>query len=132
MARKYVLSGSVYEEQIGYSRAVIDGDYVFVSGTTGFNYSTMSISNCVIDQATQCFENIAQALHEANCTLDDVVRVHYIFPNKTDFEPCWPTFKQYLGKARPAATMFVAELLDDRMKVEIEVTARISKPDTLK
>ena len=125
MSRKLISSGSKYEEEIGYSRAVVDGDYVFVSGTTGFDYKTMSISSNVIEQAVQCFKNIESALIEAGSTLDDIVRVHYIFPNKLDFEPCWPTFKQCLSIARPAATMFVAELFNDQMKLEIEVTARI-------
>ena len=126
MTRKHISSGSDFEEKIGYSRAVVDGDYVFVSGTTGFNYQTMSISSKPIEQAEQCFKNIEKALIEAGSSLDDIVRVHYIFPNKLDFEPCWPVFKKYLGTAKPAATMFIADLLDDKMKLEIEVTARLS------
>lgn len=126
MTRKLISSGSAFEEKIGYSRAVVDGDYVFVSGTTGYDYQTMSISCDVIEQARQCLENIEEALAEAGSSLDEVVRVHYIFPDKADFEPCWPVFKKFLGKARPAATMFVAGLLDDSMKLEIEVTARIA------
>lgn len=127
MSHKLISSGSLYEEKVGYSRAVLDGDYVFVSGTTGFNYKTMSISNSVIEQAEQCFKNIEEALLQAGSSLDEVVRVHYIFPNKLDFEPCWPIFKKYLGISLPAATMFVAKLLDDKMKLEIEVTARVKK-----
>ena len=126
MTRKYISSGSDFEEKIGYSRAVVDGDYVFVSGTTGFNYQTMSISSKPTEQAEQCFKNIEMALIEAGSSLNDIVRVHYIFPNKLDFEPCWPVFKEYLGTAKPAATMFIADLLDDKMKLEIEVTARLS------
>ena len=126
MNRKLISSGSEFESKIGYSRAVVDGDYVFVSGTTGYDYETMSISNNSVEQADQCFKNIENALLEAGSSLDQVVRVHYIFPNKSDFEPCWPVFKKYLGKACPAATMFVAGLLDGRMKLEIEVTARVS------
>ncbi len=127
MNRKYISSGSAFESKIGYSRAVVDGDYVFVSGTTGYNYETMSIANDVVMQAEQCFINIQTALHAANSSLDDIVRVRYIFPDKKDFEPCWPVFKKYLSQARPAATMFVAGLLDDAMKLEIEVTARLNK-----
>lgn len=127
MSRKLISSGSEYEQKIGYSRAVVDGGYVFVSGTTGFNYEAMSISDNVVEQAEQCFKNIESALLEAGSSLDNVVRVHYIFPDKSDFEPCWPTFRKYLGEARPAATMFLAELLDDKMKLEIEVTARVEK-----
>jgi enamine deaminase RidA (YjgF/YER057c/UK114 family) len=126
MTRKLISSGSVFESKIGYSRAVLDGDYVFVSGTTGYDYKTMSISSSAIEQAEQCFKNIEESLIEAGSSLDEVVRVHYIFPDKADFEPCWPVFKRFLGEARPAATMFVAGLLDDSMKLEIEVTARIS------
>ena len=126
MNRKHISSGSDFEEKIGYSRAVVDGDYVFVSGTTGFDYETMSISSNPIEQAEQCFKNIEKALIEAGSCLDNTVRVNYIFPNKLDFEPCWPVFKKYLGTAKPAATMFIANLLDDAMKLEIEVTARLN------
>jgi len=125
MNRKLISSGSEFEEKIGYSRAVIDGEYVFVSGTTGYNYETMSISDDVVEQADQCFRNIEKALAEAGSSLDRVVRVHYIYPDRADFEPCWPVFQKYLGEARPAATVFVAGLLDDEMKLEIEVTARV-------
>jgi 2-iminobutanoate/2-iminopropanoate deaminase len=125
MKRKHISSGSEFESKIGYSRAVVDGDYVFVSGTTGFDYESMSISDNVVEQAEQCFKNIEKALVEAGSSLNDVVRVHYIFPDKLNFEPCWSVFKKYLGEARPAATMLVAGLLDEKMKLEIEVTARI-------
>ena len=125
MTRKLISSGSDFEAKIGYSRAVVDGDYVFVSGTTGYNYEAMSISADVVEQAEQCFKNIEQALAEAGSGLDQVVRVHYIYPNRDDFEPCWPVFAKYLGKAKPAATAIVAGLLDDKMKLEIEVTARV-------
>jgi enamine deaminase RidA (YjgF/YER057c/UK114 family) len=126
MQRKHISSGSEFEMKIGYSRAVVDGDYVFVSGTTGFNYQSMSISDNVVEQAEQCFINIEKALREAGSRLDEVVRVTYIYPNRDDFEPCWPVFQKYFSKARPAATMFIAGLLDERMKVEIQVTARIT------
>lgn len=126
MKRQLISSGSVFETQIAYSRAVVDGDYVFVSGTTGFDYQTMSISSSPVEQAEQCFKNIEKALIEADSCLDDIVRVRYIFPNKFDFEPCWPIFKKYLGRSLPAATMLVAGLLDDRMKLEIEVTAKLN------
>lgn len=125
MNRKYVSSGSEFESKIGYSRAVVDGDYVFVSGTTGYDYETMRISSDPVEQAEQCFINIEKALVEAGSSIDNVVRVHYIFPDKYDFKPCWPVFRKYLANAKPAATMFVAGLLDDAMKLEIEVTARL-------
>jgi enamine deaminase RidA (YjgF/YER057c/UK114 family) len=123
MKRTLISSGSPFEEQIAYSRAVVQGDWIFVSGTTGFDYSTMSISPFVETQARQCLENISQALHKAAASLADVVRVHYIHPNGSDFEKCWPVLREYFGNVRPAATMISAQLLDPRMLIEIEVTA---------
>ena len=124
--RSLISSGSPLERDIGYSRAVVDGDWVFVSGTTGFDYQTMTISSDVIEQAEQCFRNIERALREADSDFAEVVRVHYILPRVEDFEPCWPVLKKYLGEVRPAATMIAAGLADPRMKIEIEVTARKS------
>jgi enamine deaminase RidA (YjgF/YER057c/UK114 family) len=121
--RKLISSGSTFEAAIGYSRAVIMGDWVFVSGTTGFDYATMQISPDVRKQAEQALRNIADALAEADSSLADVVRVRYIFPDPADFEPCWPILKRHFGEVRPAATMISARLADARMKVEIEVTA---------
>ena len=123
MQRQWITSGSIYEEQIGYSRAVVVGDWVFVSGTTGFDYATMTIADDVVAQAEQCFQNMAAALAQAACTLDDVVRVSYVLPDGRDFEACWPVLRKYLGKAKPAAMVITAGLLDPRMKIEIEVTA---------
>lgn len=123
MQRKRISSGSPFEEQIGYSRAVVHGDWVFVSGTTGFDYASMSISDDVVVQAEQCLKNIQAALEQAGASLDDVVRVNYVLPNGADFEPCWPVLRRYLGRAKPAAMMVTAGLLDPRMKIEIEVTA---------
>ena len=122
--RRLISSGSPFEEQIGYSRAVVDGDWIHVSGTTGFDYGAMTISDRVVEQAEQCMRNIEAALQEAASSLADVVRVRYLFPDAADFEPCWPVFRRYLGGARPAATMMVCGLSDPRMKVEVEVTAR--------
>jgi enamine deaminase RidA (YjgF/YER057c/UK114 family) len=123
MNRQWITSGSTFEAQIGYSRAVVAGDWVFVSGTTGFDYTNMTISDDVVEQVEQCLQNIAKALAEAGCTLDDVVRVNYVLPNGADFEPCWPVLRQHFGKAKPAAMVITAGLLDPRMKIEIEVTA---------
>ena len=128
MPRTLISSGSPFEEQIGYSRAVVDGDWIFVSGTTGFDYATMTISDDVAQQAEQCLKNIQQALRQAGADLADVVRVHYILPRAADFEACWPVLRRYLGSVRPAATMWSAALLDPRMKIEIEVTARRATP----
>jgi enamine deaminase RidA (YjgF/YER057c/UK114 family) len=121
--RRRISSGSRFEEEIGYSRAVVDGDYVWVSGTTGYNYETMTIEPGVVEQAEQTFKNIAKALAEAGCSLDDVVRVLFIVPNRADWEPCWPVLKKYLGKAKPASTLIHAGLQTDAMRIEIEVTA---------
>ena len=123
MKRHTISSGSRFESDIGYSRAVVAGDWVMVSGTTGFDYASMAISDDVREQAAQCFKNIAHALAQAGASLDDVVRVTYILPDAADFEPCWSVLREYLGRARPAATMVCAGLLDPRMKIEIEVTA---------
>ena len=126
MARRLITSGSSFEHDIGYSRAVVDGDWIFVSGTTGFDYQSMTIADDVVEQAEQCFRNIEKALREAGSGLADVVRVRYILPHVADFEPCWPVLRKYLGTVRPAATMIEAGLSDPRMKIEIEVTARKS------
>ncbi|MGW7204896.1 RidA family protein [Streptomyces sp. NPDC054837] len=122
--RLAILSGSVFEEQIGYARAVVDGDRVHVSGTTGFDYATMTISDDVVEQAEQCVRNIGAALAAADCTFADVVRVRYLLPDREDFEPCWPVLRRTFGEIRPAATMMMCGLSDPRMKIEIEVSAR--------
>jgi len=124
--RMRISSGSTFEEQIGYSRAIVDGDWVFVSGTTGFDYATMTIADDVVAQAEQCLVNIGAALVEAGATLGDVVRVRYLLPDRTDFEPCWPVLRRYFDGVRPAATMIECGLSDPRMRIEIEVTARRS------
>jgi enamine deaminase RidA (YjgF/YER057c/UK114 family) len=128
--RRFISSGSTFEREIGYSRAVVDGDWVFVSGTTGFDYQTMTISDDVVSQAEQCLLNIEKALLEAGSRISDVVRVRYILPKLEDFEPCWPVLRRYFGEVRPAATMLSAGLSDPRMKIEIEVTARKSSADS--
>jgi enamine deaminase RidA (YjgF/YER057c/UK114 family) len=124
--RRRISSGSKFEHDIGYSRAIVDGDWVFVSGTTGFDYATMTISDDVAEQADQALRTIASALGEAGSSLDDVVRVRYLLPRADDFDVCWPVLRRYLGIALPAATMMVVGLADPRMKIEIEVTARTS------
>ena len=121
---RLISSGSSFEEQIGYSRAVVDGDWVHVSGTTGFDYATMTIDDDVVAQCRQCLKNIADALARADCTFAEVVRVRYLLPDRADFEPCWPLLREAFGDARPAATMHECGLSDPRMRIEIEVTAR--------
>lgn len=123
MTRRLISSGSVFENQIGYSRAVVAGDWVFVSGTTGFDYATMRISDDLVEQTEQCLRNIEAALQQADSSLKDVVRVTYVLPNGGEFERCWPVLRKYFGDVRPAAMMISAGLADPRMKIEIEVTA---------
>lgn len=123
VTRRLISSGSTFEMEIGYSRAVVQGDWVFVSGTTGFDYSTMAISPDVQEQAAQCIKNIEAALSEAGSRVADVVRVTYVLPDAADFQKCWPTLRQAFGEVRPAATMISAGLADPRMRIEIEVTA---------
>ncbi|MCJ2124000.1 RidA family protein [Methylobacterium sp. J-077] len=125
--RHLISSGSSFEHDIGYSRAVVDGEWVFVSGTTGFDYASMTIADDVVVQTEQCLANIEQVLREADATFADVVRVRYILPSADDFPACWPALRGAFGKARPAATMIEAGLIDRRVKIEIEVTARRSR-----
>jgi len=123
MTRYRISSGSRFEEEIGYSRAVVVGDWVFVAGTTGFDYATMRIAEDPAAQTEQCLRNIAAALHEAGASLADVVRATYVLPDAEDFPACWPVLRQYFGEVRPAAMMISAGLADPRMRIEIEVTA---------
>jgi enamine deaminase RidA (YjgF/YER057c/UK114 family) len=124
MTRQLISSGSQFEQDIGYSRAVVDGEWVFVSGTTGFDYATMTISDNLLDQTEQCLKNIQAALRQAGAEMADIVRVTYLVPNAARFPECWPILRKYLGTIRPAATMISAGLADPRMQIEIEVTAR--------
>lgn len=124
MTRRFISSGSTFEEEIGYSRAVVDGDWVFVSGTTGFDYATMTIADDVVAQAEQCLKNIDAALREAGASMADVVRVTYVLPDAADFPACWPVLRRWFGEVRPAAMMISAGLADPRMRIEIEATAR--------
>ena len=121
--RTLISSGSSFEAEIGYSRAVVQGDWVFVSGTTGFDYTTMTISGDVVEQTEQCFRNIESALREAGSGLADIVRVTYVLPDAADFPQCWPVLRRVFGRIRPAAMMISAGLADPRMRIEIEVTA---------
>ncbi len=123
MSRTRISQGSTFEQQIGYSRAVVDGRWVFVAGTTGYDYSTMTISPDVVEQARQTLANIDAALISAGSCAADVVRVRYLVPDPADFEPCWPLLRAYFADALPAATMMVVGLSTSEMKIEIEVTA---------
>ena len=123
MTRKLISSGSPFEQKIGYSRAVVDGRWVFVSGTTGFDYAKMTISQDVVEQAEQCFRNISQVLGQAGASLADVVQARYILTRQEDFERIWPVLQRHFGDVRPTCTAIIAALVDARMLVEIEVTA---------
>lgn len=130
MTKRLISSGSTFEEQIGYSRAVVDGDWIFVSGTTGFDYSKMSISDDIVEQTEQCLKNIDSALRQGGSSLKDVVRVTYVLPDAGQFKQCWPVLRKYFDKVRPAAMMISAGLADPRMKIEIEVTAHKTRRRT--
>jgi enamine deaminase RidA (YjgF/YER057c/UK114 family) len=123
MTRKLISSGSTFENDIGYSRAVVTGDWVFVSGCTGYDYARMTMSDDLLEQAEQCFRNIESALKQAGASLKDVVRVTYILPDASQFQKCWPVLRKHFGDIRPACTMISAGLAQPSMKIEIEVTA---------
>lgn len=123
MARTLISSGSTFEHEIGYSRAVVQGNWVFVSGTTGFDYTTMTIADGIEAQTEQCLLNIEAALHQAGAGLRDVVRVTYVLPDASEFPSTWPVLRRFFGEIRPAAMMISAGLADPRMRIEIEVTA---------
>ena len=121
--RQWIHSGSRFEAEIGYSRAVVQGDWIFVSGTTGYDYPTMTLADGVEAQAEQCLKNIDAALREAGSSIDDVVRVNYILPVAEEFAQCWPIMRRWFAQAKPAATMICAGLLNKDIRIEIEVTA---------
>jgi enamine deaminase RidA (YjgF/YER057c/UK114 family) len=123
--KKLISSGSDFEKLAAYSRAVVENGLVHVSGTTGFDYAAMTISDDLLAQTHQCFANISAALKQAGCTLDDVVRAHYLITDAGYFNQVAPLFGNYFKTARPAATAMVVGLIDPRMKIEIEVTARV-------
>jgi enamine deaminase RidA (YjgF/YER057c/UK114 family) len=123
MARRLISSGSTFEAQIGYSRAVVDGEWIFVSGTTGYDYAKMIMPEGLLEQTEQALANIEAALGKAGASLRDVVRVTYILPNGAEFPLCWPILRKHFGEIRPASTMISAGLADPKMRIEIEVTA---------
>ena len=122
--RQLISSGSRFEVEYGFSRAVVDGEWIFVAGTTGFDYAQMTIAGDPAEQARQAFRNVQKALAEAGSTLADVVRVHYYVPDIADWPDIVPVLGEVFGAIRPAATALVCGLVDPRMKIEIEVTAR--------
>ena len=122
--RKLISSGSSFEKIAGFSRAVVDGDWIFVAGTTGYDYSTMTISSDVATQTRQTFRNIEHALAQAGAALKDVVRVRYYLTDQAYFKQVAPIFGEFLGETRPAATAIICALVEPEIKIEIEVTAR--------
>jgi enamine deaminase RidA (YjgF/YER057c/UK114 family) len=122
--RKLISSGSSFEKIAGFSRAVVDGDWVFVAGTTGYDYSTMTIAPGVAEQTRQTFRNIEAALQKAGSSLKDAVRATYYVVDAADWPKIYPVFREFLADARPASTAIICGLVDPRMKIEIEVTAR--------
>lgn len=125
MSAKHISTGSPFEAQIGYSRAVIHGGLVYVSGTTGYDYATMTLPQGVVDQCRNALDTIAKVLEQAGSGIDHVLRVSYILPDRTDFAACWPLTSAAFAHARPAATMIEAGLMQAAMKIEIEVTAYV-------
>jgi 2-iminobutanoate/2-iminopropanoate deaminase len=121
--RRLISSGSPFEAEAGYSRAIVDGEWIFVAGTTGFDYARMTIAEDVAEQARQAFRNIEAALVQAGASLTDVVRVRYYVPNASDWPLVVPVLGEVFGAIRPAATALFCGLVDPRMKIEIEVTA---------
>jgi enamine deaminase RidA (YjgF/YER057c/UK114 family) len=122
--RRLISSGSPFEAEAGFSRAVVDGDWIFVAGTTGFDYAAMTIAEDPAEQTRQTIRNITSALAEAGASLADIVRVRYYVPDIADWPVIAPVLGEVFGTIRPAATALVCGLVDPRMKIEIEVTAR--------
>jgi enamine deaminase RidA (YjgF/YER057c/UK114 family) len=123
MARQLISTNSIFEKEVAFSRAVVVDKTVYVSGCTGYDYATTTISDDIVEQTEQAFKNIEYALNQAGASLKDVVRVHYILPNPDEFESCWATIRKYFEEIRPACTVFCAKLTSDKIKIEIEVTA---------
>ncbi len=123
MLRKNITSGSKFEAEIAYSRAVVCGDMAFVSGTTGFDYATMTISESLPEQTAKALDNIESALISAGFAFHDIIKVTYVLPEPESFQACWPVLRARFGDIRPAATMISARLRDPRMKIEIEIVA---------
>ena len=124
MAGQRISSGSELEARFAYSRAVVDGDWVLVSGTTGMNYATGEMPPGIVEQAEQAFENIQAALTEAGASMADVLRHRTFVTDPAEVEALAPVFEKWLGEVRPASTLVITGLVDPRMKIEIEVTAR--------
>ena len=126
MSRRLISTGSPFEKTAGYSRAVVDGDFAFVAGTTGYDYATMTMPADVTSQSRNCFKTIQAALQEGGFALTDIVRATYYVTDVKDADALFAVTGEFLGEIRPAATLLVvAGLLRLEMKVEIEVTAKL-------
>jgi enamine deaminase RidA (YjgF/YER057c/UK114 family) len=123
MNKQLISTNSIFEKEVAFSRAVVVGNTIYVSGCTGYNYETTTIEEDIVAQTEQTFKNIEYALSQAGATLQNVVRVHYIVPNPDEFEQCWPVIRKYFDNIRPACTVFCAKLTSEKIKIEIEVTA---------
>ena len=123
MTRRLISTGSPFEKTAGYSRAVVSGDHCFVSGTTGYDYESMTLPESVVDQTRNALATIGKALGEAGFTMADVVRARYVITDRNDMMAVFETVGEVFGEIRPAATMIVAGLVEEAMKVEIDVTA---------
>ena len=121
--RRSILSGAPWESLVGYARAVVSGDFIFVAGTVGRDRVTGVLPNSVTDQCANALAIIGAALGDAGAGFADVVRVTYYLPDRGDFEPCWPQLRAAFGANPPASTVIFADLIDPAMKIEIEVTA---------
>ena len=125
MSRRLISTGSPFEKTAGYSRAVIDGDFAFVAGTTGYDYATMTMPAGVTGQSRNCFKTIEAVLREAGFAMADIVRATYYITDARDADALFKVCGEVLGDIRPAATLLVvAGLYRPEMKVEIEVTAK--------
>lgn len=121
--RQLISTGSPFEQTMGYSRAVVQGDWCFVSGVTGYDYTHMQMPADVADQARNCFATIRAVLGQAGFEMTDIARVQYTVTDRALVAQVQPILEQYLGQIRPAATMVIAQLIETEMKIEIEVTA---------
>ena len=126
MTVRHISTGSPFEEQIGFSRAVVADGWVFVAGTTGYDYASMTMPNSIEEQTANALATISNALAQVGSSLNDVVRVNYIVPDAQEWPACWPLTSKAFSVAKPAATMISAQLQNSEMKIEIEVTARLS------
>lgn len=123
MPRQLISTGSDFEKNAGFSRAVVQGDWCFVAGTTGYDYETMTMPEDILAQTRNCLTTIRRAMEQAGFSIDDVVRVNYYITAASDADLVFPVLGEFFANIRPAATMVVCELIKSEMKIEIDVTA---------